>query len=76
MADQKNKKGIEEKLTPSFFEIHQLACKNKQNSYIDSETGYHVLTSYYLKKRGYCCTNKCRHCPYGFHDDAWPFDDK
>ena len=23
-----------------------------------------VLTEDYLKKRGYCCGNECRHCPY------------
>ena len=25
-----------------------------------------VFTEYYLLKRGYCCQNGCRHCPYGF----------
>ncbi|MEM6723947.1 MAG: DUF5522 domain-containing protein [Bacteroidota bacterium] len=25
-----------------------------------------VLTAHYLEKRGYCCKNGCRHCPYGF----------
>jgi len=28
------------------------------------ENGFMVLTGYYLKKRGYCCGNNCRHCPY------------
>lgn len=23
-----------------------------------------VLTAHFLKKRGYCCSNNCRHCPY------------
>lgn len=23
-----------------------------------------VLTEQYLKRRGYCCNNRCRHCPY------------
>lgn len=23
-----------------------------------------VLTEHFLKKRGYCCDNNCRHCPY------------
>ncbi len=26
--------------------------------------GYRVMTEYYLVKRGYCCSNGCRHCPY------------
>jgi hypothetical protein len=30
------------------------------------ENGFWVFTSYYLRKRGYCCKNACRHCPYGF----------
>jgi hypothetical protein len=30
------------------------------------ENGFWVFTAHYLKKRGYCCKNGCRHCPYGF----------
>ncbi len=30
------------------------------------EKGYRVMTEHYLIKRGYCCSNGCRHCPY------WP----
>ena len=30
------------------------------------ENGYRVFTEHYLSKRGYCCKNGCRHCPYGF----------
>ncbi|HLL72752.1 MAG TPA: DUF5522 domain-containing protein [Pyrinomonadaceae bacterium] len=25
-----------------------------------------VFTARYLARRGYCCENGCRHCPYGF----------
>lgn len=25
-----------------------------------------VFTAKYHLKRGYCCQNGCRHCPYGF----------
>lgn len=28
------------------------------------ENGLMVLTEHFLKKRGYCCNNNCRHCPY------------
>ncbi|BDS14634.1 DUF5522 domain-containing protein [Aureispira anguillae] len=28
------------------------------------ENGCYVFTALYLKKRGYCCGNGCRHCPY------------
>jgi len=31
-----------------------------------SEDGYKVFTKKYLLKRGYCCLNGCKHCPYGF----------
>ena len=30
------------------------------------ENGLMVLTGDFLLKRGYCCENGCRHCPYGF----------
>ncbi|MGW8121082.1 MULTISPECIES: DUF5522 domain-containing protein [Roseivirga] len=25
-----------------------------------------VFTAKYHLKRGYCCKNGCRHCPYGY----------
>jgi hypothetical protein len=28
------------------------------------ENGLMVLTAHFLLKRGYCCGNGCRHCPY------------
>lgn len=28
------------------------------------ENGYRVMTEKYHLKRGYCCKNNCRHCPY------------
>jgi Family of unknown function (DUF5522) len=28
------------------------------------ENGLMVLTAHFLLKRGYCCNNGCRHCPY------------
>jgi hypothetical protein len=34
--------------------------------YYTSEEGYIVFTEQYLLRRGYCCQNGCRHCPYGF----------
>jgi hypothetical protein len=29
------------------------------------ENGLLVFTAAFLLKRGYCCDNGCRHCPYG-----------
>jgi hypothetical protein len=28
------------------------------------EGGYMVFTAAYHLRRGYCCGNRCRHCPY------------
>ena len=28
------------------------------------ENGFKVMTEKYHLKRGYCCKNNCRHCPY------------
>lgn len=35
-----------------------------------SEEGYIVFTEKYLLKRGYCCKNGCKHCPYGYDRKA------
>ena len=29
---------------------------------------FKVFTSHYLIKRGFCCNNKCRNCPYTKND--------
>ena len=50
----------------SIEEHHRLACKNGQDTYIDPESGYQVLTSQALLKRGTCCGNNCRHCPFEY----------
>lgn len=31
---------------------------------IDKKSGLMILTSLFLSKRGYCCGNKCKNCPY------------
>lgn len=28
------------------------------------EGPYMVFTEVYLRERGFCCNNNCRHCPY------------
>jgi hypothetical protein len=30
------------------------------------DDGLMVLTEKFLRGRGYCCENGCRHCPYGY----------
>jgi hypothetical protein len=61
----KNKpKGIDEESIPLFLAVEKQASAEKKDSYIDPVTGYQVMTSYFLKNRGTCCNNNCRHCPY------------
>ncbi|KAF8936388.1 hypothetical protein BGZ58_004245 [Dissophora ornata] len=45
-------------------ELHRLACEGNRKMYIDPKTGYSVMTGLLHKRRGYCCGNACRHCPY------------
>ncbi|MDN3708277.1 DUF5522 domain-containing protein [Myroides ceti] len=35
--------------------------------YYFAKEGYKIFTEKYLLKRGYCCKNGCKHCPYGFN---------
>ncbi len=41
-----------------------------------SEKGYIVFTEKYHLKRGYCCQNGCKHCPYGFNKEKGRIDKK
>lgn len=34
--------------------------------YYFNDEGLMVFTKAYHLKRGYCCKNKCKHCPWGF----------
>lgn len=43
---------------------HDQALSTGEDTYVDPATGYVVLTSAYLARRGYCCDSGCRHCPY------------
>lgn len=42
--------------------------KNHEDFYF--ENGLMVFTEAYHLKRGYCCKNGCRHCPYGFKKES------
>ncbi|MBO6515958.1 MAG: hypothetical protein JJ975_05340 [Bacteroidia bacterium] len=35
----------------------------EEDFYID-ENGLYVMTKSFHLKRGYCCGNACKHCPY------------
>jgi len=43
-----------------------MSNKIKENIdyYIDEQSGLLVLTAHFHLERGFCCGNKCRHCPY------------
>ena len=41
------------------------SIKENEDYYLTPE-GYRVFTAKYLLKRGFCCKNGCRHCPYGY----------
>ena len=48
--------------------IQQLFVKEFGNKLLPTdfyyENGYRVMTESYHKRRGTCCGNGCRHCPY------------
>ena len=44
--------------------MEQKELKEGVDYYIN-EDGLLVFTALYHRKRGYCCGNKCKHCPYG-----------
>lgn len=46
----------------SFYERPQL----EPDDFYYSSEGYIIFTAKYLLKRGYCCKNGCKHCPYGY----------
>jgi hypothetical protein len=37
-----------------------------------NEQGFVVLTAAYHLKKGYCCGNGCKHCPYDFENVPEP----
>ena len=43
------------------------------DEYYTSPEGYIVFTEKYLLKRGYCCKNSCKHCPYGYDKKTGKF---
>jgi hypothetical protein len=49
----------------SITALHQAACDQDSDTYIDPVSGYQVMTIMALLKQGRCCGNSCRHCPYG-----------
>jgi Family of unknown function (DUF5522) len=50
--------------------------KLEPDEYYMNEDGYIVFTEKYHLKRGYCCKNGCKHCPYGYNKKTGRFDKK
>ncbi len=40
--------------------------KETNEDYYINEQGYRVFTEAYHLKRGFCCKNGCKHCPYDY----------
>ena len=51
-------------------QLHQLAVSQGLTTYHDPQTGFTVFTELAHLKRGTCCGNQCRHCPYGWEKVA------
>lgn len=43
--------------------VKEIVSKKEQEYYLN-ENGNFVFTEHYLKKRGDCCGNGCKHCPF------------
>lgn len=44
---------------------HREAVAAGEDFYFDPDTGFMVMTEVHHLKRGECCGNDCRHCPFG-----------
>ena len=52
-------------MTDDIEDVHRHAMMNRRTTYIDPVTDFTVFTELAHLKRGVCCGNICRHCPYG-----------
>lgn len=46
------------------LDTHRTAMEAGQPGYLDPVTGLFVITAAEHVRRGHCCANECRHCPY------------
>lgn len=47
-------------------QAHAQAMAREEDGYFDPRTGLFVMTEAYHLRRGECCGNQCRHCPYEY----------
>ena len=48
--------------------------KFDKEDYYFSEEGFIIFTEAYHLKRGYCCSNNCKHCPWKENKEKQPGD--
>jgi hypothetical protein len=48
----------------AILDAHRAAIVAGEPGYLDPITGLFVITAAEHVRRGHCCTNDCRHCPY------------
>lgn len=48
----------------AIMRAHAVAIEAGQLGYLDPVTGLFVMTAEHHVRRGRCCHNGCRHCPY------------
>ena len=53
-------------------ENHKGNKKEDQEEYYIDERGRWVFTAVYHQKRGYCCGEACKHCPYDYESVPEP----
>jgi len=51
-------------VSASTLRTHEAASARGEAGYMDPDSGLFVLTSHYLRARGECCGQGCRHCPW------------
>ena len=69
MADNRiyvgiNNLSLDPSLDPCIIFSHDNATANDKKGYRDPFTGNYTFTATSLKNQGFCCKNKCRHCPW------------
>lgn len=45
-------------------QAHDASVAAGHDGYLDPATGLFVMNAAALRRRGHCCGNGCRHCPY------------
>ena len=44
--------------------VHNMKDNSEEKDWYIDDNGMFVMTETFHKKRGFCCGNNCRHCPY------------